>query len=385
ADYGDSPDGVAAGYAPPNASVIGRFPTAYATTNSRYGLPGFHVFDSTLEHLGVDESLEIDASDPGDPDLIENFVDDDFDDGIVGGECPFPVPAGPYPLTLPVTLDVEVEVESGAVSGIRYLNGLIDLDHDGTWATPASPPTALVEWVVVDHPVNVSPGTIATVTLPAFLVPRDLTPAWARVTLTEAPITGSFTDDGSGWDGSGVSLRGEVEDHRFSHALAVAGAAANAQASASAEASASASATAIAAVAASSSVSCSGECCSDTCEPRPQLCYKTKARTAAAGMMLDVGDKFGPTVAQIKKPALYCVDANLGGEGPNPEPVAESLGAPNATQCFQIRDRGKRPGLKAVKIDSTTELASDQIQLRGAAQMLCLPAQASPVLGTGVD
>ena len=224
ADFGDAPDGVEAGYAPPHQAVIGQFPTSFATTNRRYGLPGLHILDSSQEHLGVRQSLEIDASDPGDPDLVENFVDDDFDDGLTGGACPTVSPVGAWPDAVPVTLDVDVNAGSG---GPLYLNILLDIDHDGTWANTAD---GLPEWVVVDHAVALTPGGTATITTPSFLVPLAFSPAWARITLTESPVTGTFADDGRGWDGGGAFLRGEVEDHKIGHQLGYASAAAAAEA-----------------------------------------------------------------------------------------------------------------------------------------------------------
>ena len=61
ADFGDAPDGQNAGYPPPFAGVIGNFPTLFATTNSRYGLPGAHTLVTGDEWLGPVVSAEIGA------------------------------------------------------------------------------------------------------------------------------------------------------------------------------------------------------------------------------------------------------------------------------------------------------------------------------------
>src|SRR5262245_2652282 len=125
-DFGDAPDGVLAGYAPPYAAVVGRFPTYYSTTNSRYGLPGAHAVTTGVEVLGTLVSPEAGPDDVADPDTIENFVDDDRDDGIVGGLCPAGTPAVPWPSPLPSTLTLRVTLAPAAPAMTRYLNLLID-------------------------------------------------------------------------------------------------------------------------------------------------------------------------------------------------------------------------------------------------------------------
>ncbi|HAC79987.1 MAG TPA: hypothetical protein DCG06_06805 [Deltaproteobacteria bacterium] len=100
-------------------------------------------------------------------------------------------------------------------------------------------------------------------------------------------------------------------------------------------------------------------------------------------------------VAEIKKPAMYCVRADVegvtpgvpGGPGdpPIPQPVdlsttqySDLTGSHNGTastgsrQCYQIRERGKRPSVKAATIAAENGIALDSLQLRSA-HMLCLP------------
>jgi hypothetical protein len=224
ADYGDAPDGTNAGYPAPFAAVIGNFPTRYTTTNSRYALPGGHTLGVSDCRLGAVISAERGPRDRQDPDTIENFVDDDLDDGMVGGPCAVGSPGFPFPDPLSSTLKFSVTVASSAPNVSRYLNVLMDLNHDGVWSN---------EWVVVDQIVNVPPGT--TQFVDAGPIPIPLSPAgfWMRVALTRTPIVGSFPDNGTGWDGSGSFSHGEIEDYLLAHGLAYAQAAASASADAS--------------------------------------------------------------------------------------------------------------------------------------------------------
>ncbi|TWT40582.1 hypothetical protein RAS1_42950 [Phycisphaerae bacterium RAS1] len=230
ADYGDAPDGTSALYPVPFQAVVGNFPTLRNTTNSRYGLQGGHCLTTSQEWLGLVVSRELDADDTSDPDLIENLVDDDFDDSLVNGPCAVGSPPAPFPSPMSVTLGIRVNVAAGAPNVTRYINILIDHNHNGVWAnvTPGAP-----EWVVVDMPVSVAPGTSAVITTPAFALPLSPIGAWTRIVLTRTPVAGTFTDDGTGWDGSGRFNFGEVEDFLMANALAYAQDAAYAAQSAS--------------------------------------------------------------------------------------------------------------------------------------------------------
>lgn len=220
-DFGDAPDGQLAGYPAPYASVVGAFPTERLTTNSRYGQPGGHVTAIDDCWLGTGVSRESGAHDPRDADGVENLIDDDADDGIVSGPCAEGTPGSPFPDPVSVLVTVKVTVAPGAPSQTRYLNVLIDRNHDGAWANGVGN----VEWVVIDQPVNVAPGSSANIVLPAFLLPLNPTPMWTRIALTTDPVVGSFADDGSGWDGSGSFDAGEIEDYKMANALAFAAAA----------------------------------------------------------------------------------------------------------------------------------------------------------------
>lgn len=212
-DYGDAPDGEFARYPAPFATVIGNFPTRFNTTNSRYGRPGAYARQTGQELLGIKATAERGARDPYDPDRVENLVDDDFDDGWVSGPCAVGSPGAPFPNPLNVTFSFRVTLAANAPAGTRYINLLMDLNHDGVWSN---------EWLVRDMPVSVAPGTSVVVTTPVVALNWNTAGGWTRVALTRSAITGTFTDNGTGWDGSGVFDFGEIEDYQPEFALAYA-------------------------------------------------------------------------------------------------------------------------------------------------------------------
>ena len=217
-DYGDAPDGQLAGYHVPFEDVIGRFPTLYNTTNSRFGLAGGHTLDASEEFLGETVSIEVDANDPLDPDTVENLVDDDFDDGLRGSICTAdPLPS--LPEFINAHLQLDVTLSATAPAGPRYINVLIDLDNNGEWHETS---TGEAEWVVIDYAVDILPGSTMRVTVPEFDYPLSTLGKWMRIALTRSPISGQFPDDGSGWDGSGRFEYGEIEDVLFVSDLAFA-------------------------------------------------------------------------------------------------------------------------------------------------------------------
>ncbi|MCG8457663.1 MAG: hypothetical protein MI919_15415, partial [Holophagales bacterium] len=137
ADYGDAPDGAPAAYPGPFANVIGRFPTLFATTNSRGNGPGAFALDGSLESIGDPPSLEPDA----------RVVDQDDDDGTARLTLILrSIPAQ-------ALLSVDVTLAPNAPAVPRYLNALVDLDLDGRWGDLAPPAPSgssrrQSEWVV---------------------------------------------------------------------------------------------------------------------------------------------------------------------------------------------------------------------------------------------
>lgn len=213
-DYGDAPDDQNARYASPFDTVIGEFPTLFATTNSRFSQPGGHVTDTTgVDRLGDLFSVEVGVLDASDPDVMHNLVDDDRDDGMVGGPCVTESPGVfPWPGLVAATLTFEVTIDATAPAGTRFLNVLHDRNRDGQWnSDPSTIPPNPLEWIVQDFEFPVTPGTSQNVTV---LVNYPAGAAgWMRVALTRTPIIDSFVDDGSGWDGSGSFSHGEIEDY----------------------------------------------------------------------------------------------------------------------------------------------------------------------------
>jgi len=255
ADYGDAPDGLAAGYGAPYQGVVGRFPTDYGTANGRYGLPGGHTLNAD-GWLGAAVSFEQGARDCQDPDGIPNLIDGDLDDGLSGSFCPAS-PNGPFdPAGVDVTLALKVTLSPGASTGRRYVNVLVDLNHDGTWSGSAGN----TEWVVQDFPVdNLVAGQTQTIHVGPFKLPSTISPTWMRVALTTEPVANVVPVDATGWDGSGEFASGEIEDYYInqsvSHAVAASYSAASAKAWADAVAAAWAQAQAWATA---SATSCSG-------------------------------------------------------------------------------------------------------------------------------
>ena len=192
-DYGDAPDGTLA-----YNGVVGSFPTKFATANSRIpGSPGGHAITTGLEMLGRTVSAERGATDPDDPDLIRNLVDNDQDEQI------FLVTDGDVG-----RLYVRVTVDKNAPDVPRYINALCDLDGDGSWQDVAG----IVEWTAVNVEVSVAPGTSELIRLPTFLLAGGNS-FWVRVSLTRPGVHENMLAGVGGWDGSGRFDFGEVEDH----------------------------------------------------------------------------------------------------------------------------------------------------------------------------
>jgi len=196
ADYGDAPDGQDAYY-----GVLGRFPTLYNTSNSLFSRPGGHTLNIGEETIGFNVSPEVDANDLNDPDLVPNLVDADSDERFYvlasGGNA---------------RLAVTVSVSAGAPDITRYINVLIDLDQSGNW----SDSIYAKEWVAINLPVDVDPGTSRTIITPEFpwgiqSVPPP--PVWMRVALTREQVDETLFANAGGWDGSGQFEYGEIEDY----------------------------------------------------------------------------------------------------------------------------------------------------------------------------
>lgn len=208
-EFGDAPDlDLLAGYPEPNDNVVGRFPTVFATANSRYGLPGAHILYPGYLWLGRRYSMEIDAI-SGDTDDETNLNlalalsnRDYFDDGLV-----LPLNANPCGLT---QLTVAINSWAGIQPDEVYLNVLVDFNRDGEWSGSLE---GAPEWAVRNFKVTLTKGSEQVVPLPPFLSPCEPFPAWTRILLSDIPVTFSFFSADGGWDGSGYYNFGEVEDY----------------------------------------------------------------------------------------------------------------------------------------------------------------------------
>ena len=192
-DYGDAPDGVVTGYPLPFAQ-IGSFPTLSASG-------GAHTLSISEATLGPNASMEVDATDPADPDGVPNLTNTDSDNGI--NNFFVALTAIPPPTELTVQIN-------GTPGGAFFINVLIDLDMDGEWSGTGA--NGEPEWVAQNFPVSVSPGE-NIVPLPPFAFAngnRLPDGAWMRIALTKEMVSG--TD----WDGTGSFSSGEVEDHVIS-------------------------------------------------------------------------------------------------------------------------------------------------------------------------
>ncbi len=218
-DYGDAPDNGPTHYRMmfETSATTGRFPTLYATTNSRFGNQGVHHVLTNQEWFGPMDSppsRETDANDTtSDDDVYQNLINNDLrDNGLP--KIPFFIALTQMPPA--AVLSYYVSVPAGAPDVYRYVNVLIDWDQDGQWKQ--SPvPGALPEWVIQNHLIDLAPGNTALFTSPAFLWGWNalLGPQcfWMRMTLSQVPLNPLSYQDG--WDGSGSFPTGETEDYLF--------------------------------------------------------------------------------------------------------------------------------------------------------------------------
>jgi hypothetical protein len=214
ADYGDAPDNLPCGYSEdPTQDISCKFPTLFATTNSRVtGRPGAHALTTGQETLGALElvSAERDANDPNDPDQTPNLTDDDIDDGL---RVDF-LPGGL------IGFKVVVHLGATALPGTRYLNVLYDLNRDGEWKT--SPEGE--EWIVKNLAINLAPGGEQEIGIPIPVDQSWITalsqPRWLRLALTREAIPEALFAGVGGWDGSGQFSAGEIEDYKIGAARA---------------------------------------------------------------------------------------------------------------------------------------------------------------------
>ena len=216
-EFGDAPEGATA-Y--PNG-IMGSFPTCQTV-----GPAGFvkHL-PITAPHLAYFGPMSEDEND-GNAGTCPTFnpydLDECFQDGDAGLLMPaaytmqanVPVPCTAQPGSLKAAcqtavwgthIDIDVTNNMGSDA---LVNVLVDWNGDGQWTGSSNCPTGpAVEHVLVDWPVPSGfAGPLSALAPPGFLVGPNQDYAWARFTVSDAPV-------GQDWDGSGTFEDGETEDY----------------------------------------------------------------------------------------------------------------------------------------------------------------------------
>ena len=240
ADYGDAPDGALAGYVEPWETVVGQFPSTFASDGARnldvnqawcgvvpvrqsswgavkaiYRSDGSGVqlvesgqFTSPQEWLG--------SSNPGGAsvsfELDSQQVNlDIYDDGV--WPPGFVYACNPAQFQIQVCVDDADGGRYGSTPDkLLYLNILFDWNKDGVWGgmDEGICPLPVPEWGVKNFAIDPAawpPGQdCATVQVPVDL--GRFGPSWMRVTLTY----GETIPETPEWTGTGVFGSGETED-----------------------------------------------------------------------------------------------------------------------------------------------------------------------------
>lgn len=128
------------------------------------------------------------------------------------------------PLSLPhcETGSIEYNITVIGPQHVRYVNAWFDWNRDGDWADVidcGSGNFVAPEWAVNNDIIDVGPGSYTfnsgnPIRSAHFLDPLNPPPMWARVTLTDVPLTAPF-NNGSGPIG-GYDM-GETEDYYLIH------------------------------------------------------------------------------------------------------------------------------------------------------------------------
>jgi len=218
-DMGDAPEG---SLAYPATGVTGIFPTCM-----NVGAPNSevkHFLGSSFFGPGIDTEME------GNADSCPNFNPNNYDrdecwqDSDAGLIFP-----GPYTITGAVGSEVVVPCTQTAsalgkicqtlvwgtdidinVTGMGYVNVLMDWDQDGIWSNNPNmicQGVSVPEHVLVNFPVSGAINfPLSTFSPPSFQAGAFTGYVWARLTISDQMVT-------SNWDGSGTFLDGESEDY----------------------------------------------------------------------------------------------------------------------------------------------------------------------------
>ncbi|MCE9626158.1 MAG: hypothetical protein K8R69_12035 [Deltaproteobacteria bacterium] len=146
------------------------------------------------------------------PDAL--VVDRDSDDGFIR----FGQPMIDGQATRSAFVSVPVSIAANADFTLRFLNVAADINGDGKFQSYSAGDRTQDEWVVVNLPVSLPPGSSEVLSSPFIVVDiaKFSEGFCARATLTTEPIEPALFDGVGGWDGSGPEggfLRGETEDH----------------------------------------------------------------------------------------------------------------------------------------------------------------------------
>jgi len=218
-DVGDAPDSSnhfqvsMTAYNQTAPAVIAHFPTVADVALGQPVGPK-HLLPSSDVWLGEDVSKEFDADFMPDQDLVANLRpihddsdNDDLDDGL---GLPWSMPSCGSS-TLGYTLTVASNMQP------RFVNAWIDFNRDGDWndvssCTGAGGLVTVNEWIVQNHPVQLTPGVHGLVT-PVFNAMEapsaGQTRFWLRLTVAEnlAPNPGDGRGPLTGYQ------YGETEDY----------------------------------------------------------------------------------------------------------------------------------------------------------------------------
>jgi len=223
-EFGDAPEGA---LAYPSLGVMGKFPTCKAVGPAgfvQHGTRGWTFFGYSVDFETGGNGGFCPTFTPDGYDRDESSGDSDCGlvadiytiQGSVGSEVVVPVLTGEdgflgYPCqTAEWGTDINLWWDTGIPEG-AYVNMLIDWNQDGRWGGSIScggaPEVVAIEHVLQDfHVPGGTNGYLGVLSPPSFLIGPKSGYVWVRMTISESPV-------GESWDGSGVFIDGETEDH----------------------------------------------------------------------------------------------------------------------------------------------------------------------------
>jgi PKD repeat protein/Leucine-rich repeat (LRR) protein len=225
-DYGDAPEGV---IAYPSSGVIGAFPTCRSSGAAgfiRHGGNKGSFLGNKVDHEADGNAGACSAGSAYDQDELCYEADsglwapDAFtlrDSSGVIQVAPLCAEFAGTALGEPCETatwgrNISLYYNTDHIDGGAYINVLIDWNQDGAWGgssvcTSAATPRNADEHVLKNFPVpGGTAGHLSTLHPPDFLIGPNSGYVWARMTITETPVS-------LPWDGSGDFDEGESEDY----------------------------------------------------------------------------------------------------------------------------------------------------------------------------